>query len=118
MTKLSITELYDHITKHMSPEDALMRLLEGHARTYEHLKFNEGEEIHPLMLISMAALEMGWVLAIPDGKDDEEIQGITVGTEEYVTDILDELGWSSGYKCGGGCSCNDNPPDHYDADEN
>ena len=105
MTKLSIQELYDHILKNMTAEEALMRLLQGHAITYEHLKFDEGEEIHPIMLITMAALEMGWQLAIPDGKEDEEVQGMTIGTKEYVTDILDELGWR-------------NNNDHPDKEEN
>jgi len=86
MAKMSITELYKHITKHMSAEDALMRLLEGHVITYEKLKFNEGDEIHPIMLISMAAFEMGWQLAIPEGGEDDEVIGLTVGTEKYLED--------------------------------
>ena len=89
MAKMSITELYKHITKHMSAEDALMRLLEGHVITYEKLKFNEGDEIHPIMLISMAAFEMGWQLAIPESgesDEDDEVIGLTVGTEKYLED--------------------------------
>jgi hypothetical protein len=95
MTKLSITELYDLILTQMSAEDALMRLLEGHARTYEHLKFNEGEEINPLILISMAALDLGWGLGVPCGKEEDDVQGMIVGTQEYVGDILDEMGWEN-----------------------
>ena len=90
MVKMSIQELYDHITKHMSAEDALMRLLEGHVITYEKLKFNEGEEIHPLMLISMSAFEMGWSLAIPEGGEDDDVIGMAVGTEEYLEDLFGE----------------------------
>jgi len=88
MTKLSVKELYQHITKNMSAEDALMKFLEGATRTYEHLKFNEGEEIHPLMLISMAALDMNWDLAVPDGGDDDEVLGMAVGTPEYLSELF------------------------------
>jgi len=85
---MKVQEFYDHITKHMSAEEALLKLLEGHLRTYEHLKFNEGEEIHPIMVASMAALDMNWNLAIPDGSDDEEVQGMMIGTEAYLDERL------------------------------
>jgi len=86
---MNIKELFEHITSHMTAEQALMKLLEGNALTYEHLKFNEGDEIHPLMVISMAALDMGWDLAIPDGRDDDEVQGMAVGTDEYLSELFD-----------------------------
>lgn len=83
-------ELYKHITAHMTAEDALMKLLEGHSMTYEKLKFNEGEEIHPIIIISMAAMDMGWSMAIPSGDDDKEVEGMIVGTDEYIDSILKE----------------------------
>ena len=101
MVKMSIKELYDHITKHLTPEEALMRLLEGHEHTYQQLRFNEGDEIHPTILISMAAFELGWDLAIPDGDGDDELTGMVVGTSEYINELFP-----------------DNPPDNPDADEN
>ena len=85
---MKVQEFYDHNTKHMSAEEALLKLLEGHLRTYEHLKFNEGEEIHPIIVASMAALDMNWNLAIPDGSDDEEVQGMMIGTEAYLDERL------------------------------
>ena len=84
---MNVKELYDHITTHMTAEQALLNLLEGHVLTYDKLKFNEGEEIHPVMLISMAAMEMNWEIAIPND-DDEDIQGMVVGTQEYIDDVL------------------------------
>ena len=86
---MKVKELYDHILKSMTAEEALMKILQGHMLTYEHLKFNEGEEIHPIMVASMAALDMGWSLAIPDGSDDEEVVGMMIGTEEYLEEQLD-----------------------------
>lgn len=86
---MTVKELYDHILKSMTAEEALMKILQGHMLTYEHLKFKEGEEIHPIMVASMAALDMGWSLAIPDGKDDEEVQGMMIGTNEYLEEQLD-----------------------------
>ena len=87
---MTAKEFYDHITAHMSAEEALMKLIEGHLRTYESLKFVENEEIHPIMVASMAALDMGWGMAIPDGKDDEEVQGMMIGTEEYIAEMLEK----------------------------
>jgi len=85
---MNTKELYDHITAHMTAEQALMKLLEGHVLTYEQLKFKEGEEIHPTMVIVMATLDMGWNLAISNGDDDEELQGMIVGTQKYIDEML------------------------------
>jgi len=100
---MKVKEFYDYLLTQMSAEEALLKLLEGHVRNYEHLKFKEGEEIHPVMVISMAALDMGWSLAIPDGRDDDEVQGMAVGTSEYLENLL---------------IADDNPPDHPDKEEN
>jgi len=98
---MNVKELYDHLLLHMTAEQALLKLLEGQVLNYEKLKFDEGEEVHPIFIISMAAIDMGWGIAIPN-EDDEEIQGMMVGTQEYLDDILP----------------NNNPPDHPDKDEN
>ena len=99
---MTVQEFYDYITEHMTAEEALKKLLEGTLRTYEHLKFKEGEEaVHPTMIVAMAALDMGWSMAIPDGGDDDILKGMTIGTDEY----LDEL-------------FNDNPDDILPAEEN
>lgn len=88
---MNVKEFYDYITKHMTAEEALLKILEGHIKTYDNLKFNKGEELHPLMIASMAAMDMGWQLAIPEEiNDDEEIRGIIMGTSEYLEEMLDE----------------------------
>lgn len=99
---MNAKEFYDYILTQMSAEQALLKLLEGNVLTYEHLKFKESEEIHPIMIISMAALDMGWNLAIPDGKDDDEVQGMAVGTSEYLEDLF---------------IADDNPPDRLGGEE-
>ena len=82
-------ELYDHITKHMTPEEALMKLLEGHLLTYENLKYNEREELHPVMFVAMAALDMNWSMAIPKEKNEDDIlNGMAIGTQEYLDDVF------------------------------
>ena len=108
---MTVQEFYDHLTKHMTPEQALMKLLEGQVMEYEKLKFSQEETaIHPVLLIAMAALEMGWNLAIPNGNDDDELIGMAVGTEEYLNDLF------KFDSCGGGeCTCNH---DHPDKEEN
>jgi len=102
---MELQELYNHITKHLTAEQALRKLLEGHLLTYEKLKFQEGEEIHPAMLIAMAALDMGWDIAIPDnnGDDDMELIGMVVGTDEYIKDLFKVDDCCN--KCDGKCSC-------------
>jgi hypothetical protein len=98
---MNTKELYDHIIKYMTPEQALMKLLEGHAVTYEHLKFKEGEEVHPTMLIAMATLDMGWNIAFPDNDLDTELDGMIVGTSEYIDKVL-----KNNYECDEDCGCN------------
>jgi hypothetical protein len=88
--KMTVQDLYEYITKHMTAEQALMNLLKGHVIEYEKLKFSaEGEEIHPIMLITMAAMDMGWDMAVPDPEDpDAEVIGMIVGTTDYIDDVL------------------------------
>jgi hypothetical protein len=83
---MNIQKLYDHITSNITPEKALMKLLEANVFSYEKLKFNVGEEIHPLILISMATLDMNWSIAMPN--DDEDINGMIIGTNEYIDGVL------------------------------
>jgi hypothetical protein len=88
---MTADELYRHITSHITAEEALMKLLTGHLREYDKLKFSqEGEEIHPIILISMATLDMGWNMAVPNHDDnpDAEVEGMIVGTQEYIDSVL------------------------------
>jgi hypothetical protein len=81
----------------MTPEQALLKLLEGTVIEYEKLKFTEeGKEIHPEILIAMACMDRGWDLAIP--KTGEELQGMIVGTGEYVSDILNKVEFAQALK--------------------
>lgn len=99
---MNVKELYDHLLLHMTAEQALLKLLEGQVLNYEKLKFDEGEEVHPIFIISMAAIDMGWGLAIPN-EDDEEIQGMIVGTQEYLDGVIKK----DDKCCENGCSCSD-----------
>jgi hypothetical protein len=87
---MTTQELYDHITEHMSAEDALKKMLESGLKTYENLKIGEGEEVHPVMIVVMAALDMGWNIMIPDGGDDDILRGMALGTQEYLDSLLDQ----------------------------
>lgn len=90
---MNVKDLYDHILKHMTAEEALMKLLEGGIMKYEAIKGNNMDEngtpLHPLMIIAMAAMEMGWSMVVKKGKDpdNEPMTGILVGTEEYIDSI-------------------------------
>jgi len=81
---MKVSELKEHILKHMTAEEALTKLLEGQVASYEKLKFDKGKEVHPILIISMAAMDLGWIMAIE--KDHENIRGISVGTEDYMKD--------------------------------
>lgn len=83
-------EFYDYITQHLTPEQALMKLLEGSLIQYEKLKFDsQGKAVHPVLIISMAALDMGWQIAVKSPNDsNEDIIGLTVGNEEYIKNIF------------------------------
>jgi hypothetical protein len=86
--KVTVQDLYDHIVKHMTPEDALKKLLVSSLLTYEKLKFPEGTEpVHPLFILTAAALDMDWQLAIPQGEGFEKVIGMTVGTKEYMNRV-------------------------------
>ena len=90
---MTAKEFYDHITKHMTAEQALLKLLEGQVMEYEKLKFSSDENsIHPVLLIAMAAMDMGWNMAIPNPKDDPDADliGMIVGTQEYIDGVLKE----------------------------
>lgn len=73
----------------MSAETALRKLLEGTVIEYEKLKFSsEDKKIHPLILITTAAFELGWDIQLQKSESgDEEVEGIAVGTENYFNKL-------------------------------
>jgi hypothetical protein len=88
---MTVREFYDYLIKHMTPEEALLKLLEGLIIEYENLKFSSDENsVHPILLIVMAAMDMGWEFAIsnPEGNLDADVQGMIIGTKEYVDSVL------------------------------
>lgn len=85
---MTVQEVYDHITQHMTPEKALMKMLEGAVLQYEKLKFDKGEEVHPIMIIALAAMDMGWRIAVE--KPPGDMRGIVVGTKEYMGTVYFE----------------------------
>ena len=84
---MTVKEFYDYITMEMTPEQALMKLLEGSLIQYEHLKFDsKSKQVHPTLIISMAAMDMGWNFCLE--KTQPNIRGMVVGTEEYMKTIF------------------------------
>lgn len=87
---LTPDELYDFIVQHMTPEQALRRLLQTTVDQYEELKgikTNNGVG-SPLFILAAAALEMGWQISIEKGKDDSFVEGLVLGTPEYLDRTL------------------------------
>ena len=88
---MTAKELRDYILTQLPAEEALLRLLESSLLTYEKLKFpEEGKEVHPVILISMAAMDMGWNFAVEGEETSENIRGLCVGTNEYFKTIFKE----------------------------
>lgn len=89
---MNINELYEYITAHMTPEEALKKFLESGLLTYEKLKFDsQGEAVHPVFVMCYAAMDMGWNFAIEkDGGAD--VRGMTIGTKEYFDKIFSPKG--------------------------
>lgn len=82
---MKLDDLYNHITKHMTPEEALKKLLESSLVNYENLKFEKGKEVHPIMIITFAAWDLGWEMTAFERREDhEQVDGLSVGTKEYM----------------------------------
>lgn len=90
--EMTVQELYDYIITQMTPETALKKMLESSLIKYEKLKFNEGDEIHPVILIAMCGLELGWSFLLPKNSknDNSEIDGVIMGTEEFLKKTFDD----------------------------
>lgn len=79
-------EFYDYITKHMTPEEALMKLLESSMVQYEKLKFDDkNKAVHPVIIMSFAAMDMGWQMMIKQGEGN--VDGMVVGTKKYMDEL-------------------------------
>lgn len=85
-----VDKLYDYITEHISCQEALKNMLEGTLNHYEKLKANEGDPIHPTVIMAIAAMEMGWDIALKKGEngDDTEVEGMIIGNEKYISETL------------------------------
>lgn len=85
---MNAIELRDYITQQMPAEDALLILLKTSLVSYEHLKFSEEESVHPCIIIAMAALDMGWEMAVDN--QSENVNGMIIGNKEYIDKILNK----------------------------
>ena len=85
---MTVDAFYDYITKHLTPEEALKRLLMSSLHSYDKLRFEQGEEVHPLFIMSMAAMEMGWSISVLNTDPNAEVEGIACGTEVCMNRIF------------------------------
>ncbi len=80
-------EFYAYITKHMTAEEALMKLLESSTIQYEKLKFDDkNQPVHPVFIMAYAAMDMGWEMVIRQGEGN--VDGMVTGSEEYIKETL------------------------------
>jgi len=83
---MNIQEFYDYITKYMTAEEALKKLLLTYCKQYKKLKAIKGQDGNPVCIIAAAAMDLGWIIAVE--KNKEEIRGLSVGTQEYLDSIF------------------------------
>ena len=82
-TGMTPKKLMEYILTQMTAEQALLKLLESSLIKYEKLKFDGPENtIHPIIVMTMAAMEMGWNFVIRP--DDKDVNGMVTGTQEFV----------------------------------
>jgi len=79
---MTAKELVNYITSKMSAKQALLKLMESSLVQYENLKFDKSKEVHPIIIISMASLDLGWNMIVVESED--EIEGLLIGTDEYI----------------------------------
>lgn len=81
-------QLRDYIIKHMTAEDALLKLLSLQTDQYDKIKLGqpiepkEGDTINPLMILCCATLDLGWDIMIE--KKDGEMDGLVIGKREFI----------------------------------
>lgn len=83
---MTVQQLYDHVTKFLTPEEALKRMLAFTLSDYQQLRAMQGQAGQPEGIIAAAALELGWNIAVEG--DREQLRGLSVGTDEYLDSIL------------------------------
>lgn len=97
MTEPSMTaqELYDHITKQIPAEKALLILLSDTIEVYDNLKsakpLGDEKAVHPLYIVAAAAQDMGWDIMVEDSEVAPEVRGISIGTEEYFDALVPDI---------------------------
>lgn len=78
---MTVDGLYDYILENMPAEVALRKLLESSLITYNKLKFDkEQNEVHPVIIISMAAMDLGWNFMV---EKVDNIEGLVIGSDAY-----------------------------------
>lgn len=82
---MTLDELYTYITSQLTPEEALKKMLASALYTYEHLKLRDLPECQPEFIIAMAALDLGWGIALT--KNEGQVTGLVVGTEDYMKNV-------------------------------
>jgi len=87
---MTVEELYDKITKNTTPEHALMNLLKVHLVEYNKMKYDDNDnEIHPIIIISTACLELNWnMVVINTDNDNDELNAMIIGNENFINTVL------------------------------
>lgn len=88
---ITVGALKEHILKFMTADEALEKLLASTILKYEKLKFqNKEDAVHPEIIIALAAMDLGWMIAVEKSDKHPNVRGLIVGTEEYFEDYKKE----------------------------
>ena len=90
--KVKVTEFVEFILKHMTAEEALLKLMASQLKHYEKLKLEKQPEdnpeiVSPYFIIVAAAMDLGWGIAVEENHN--VVRGLTVGTPDYIDTIFD-----------------------------
>lgn len=91
---MKLQEVYEYMLTHYgSAEQALKAVIYHNLDSYDKMKeaakaeaSHEELEGHPLMVITMSALELGWDIAVESGQP--HVRGLTMGTPAYLDSIF------------------------------
>lgn len=76
----------------INSEEAMPNMAENAADQYEAKKIDaNGEYVHPISIIVMAAKELGWQILLNSELDDDEdgnVIGLVIGTDKYMKSIF------------------------------
>lgn len=89
---ITVDQFYEFITQHMTPEEALKKLLRSTVEQYDQMRELEGQQGSPYMIIAMAACELNWSIGLEDNVNPHDhVRGLVLGMPDYINAVADNV---------------------------